>query len=59
MDGVVGEEHKEEKEEKEDEAWSPGEDGPSPGVEAHCWPSPGALDEQAMEDEEGWKLDEL
>ena len=34
MDGVVGDEHSDEKDEKEEDACSPGEEGPSPGVEA-------------------------
>lgn len=34
VEGVAGDEHNDEKEEKEEEACSPGDDGPSPGVEA-------------------------
>lgn len=34
VDGVAGEEQREEKDEKDEDACSPGEDGPSPGVEA-------------------------
>lgn len=34
VDGVAGEEHSDENEENEEDACSPGDEGPSPGVDA-------------------------
>lgn len=52
VEGVAGDEHNDEKEEKEEEACSPGDDGPSPGVEAGRPAETPALPNVEVED---WK----